>query len=72
MNSRNIRAARKTKLARRFASMAVEPVFEIDGRRVPQSEVVAANSDDEDVVAWANTAKVGDAYPAFVPCRRVA
>ncbi len=71
MKTRNIRAARKAKLARRFAAMAAEPVFEIDGRRVPQSEVVAANSDDEDVVAWANTAKVGDAYPAFMPCVRV-
>lgn len=71
MNSRNIRAARKAKLARKFAAMAAEPVFEVDGMPCPRSEFVAANSDDEDVVAWANAAEVGDAYPAVVPCVRV-
>jgi hypothetical protein len=70
MTSRQLRAARLGKLARRYAAMA-EPMFGVEGKSVPQSEFVEANKDDPDVVEWAQTAKVGDSYPAFVPCERV-
>jgi hypothetical protein len=70
MNSRQLRAARRDKLMRRYASKA-EPMFGVDGRTVPQSEFVEANKHDHDVIEWAATAKVGDSYPAFVPCERV-
>ncbi len=73
MNTRQLRAARKEKLARKFAAMAAtpEPFFAVDGLPCPLSEFVEHNADDPDVVKWANSAKVGDAYPAFVPCVRV-
>ena len=71
MKTRELRAARKAKLARRFAASAPEPAFAVDGEPCPLSEFAKDNADDPDVVAWANTAKVGDAYPAFVPCVRV-
>jgi len=71
MTSRQLRAARREKLMRRYASKA-EPMFGVDGRAVPRSEFIEANKDDPDVVAWADSAKVGDAYPAFLPCVRLA
>jgi hypothetical protein len=70
MNSRQLRAQRREKLMRRYAAMA-EPMFGVDGRTVPQSELIDANKDDPDVIEWAQTAQVGETYPAFVPCERV-
>jgi hypothetical protein len=43
----------------------------VDGRPCPMSEFIEHNADDPDVVAWARAAKVGDFYPAVVPCERV-
>jgi hypothetical protein len=73
------RAAAKAKLHLRYAAMAEplfgveksEPFFAVDGLPCPLSEFVEHNADDPDVVAWAKTAKVGESYPAFVPCERV-
>ncbi len=48
----------------------VPRTFEVDGRPVTHSELLAANTDDPDVQAWADSAQVGDVYPGFVPCRR--
>jgi hypothetical protein len=54
------------------ATAAAEPVFEVDGRPVAQSEFIAANADDADLVTWAKTAPVGAWYPSIVDRRRAA
>jgi hypothetical protein len=65
-----------TKPGRVFADMVnsatAEPVFEVDGRPVAQSEFIAANANDADLVTWAKTAPVGAWYPSIVDRRRAA
>jgi hypothetical protein len=67
-----------TKPGRVFADMVnsaeatAEPVFEVDGHPVAQSEFIAANADDADLVTWAKTAPVGAWYPSIVDRRRAA
>lgn len=47
------------------------PIFEVDGHRYTQAEMMLANADDEDFWDWLDCARVGDVYPAFVRCERV-
>lgn len=71
MTTRQIRAARRDKLARREAATN-EPVFEVDGEPVALAEFVEVNADIPDVCEWARTAKVGAWYPSVIDCRRSA
>ena len=72
MTTRQIRAARRDKLARREAATN-EPVFEVDGEPTPLAEFIEVNAEIPDAVEWARTAKVGAWYPlSVVDCRRSA
>ncbi len=46
--------------------------FRVDGHLTSYAELIDANHDDEDLCRWAPAAQVGEVYPAFVSCERVA
>jgi hypothetical protein len=47
------------------------PVFDIQGTRLSLAELLTAQTIDDTLAAWANTARVGDRFPALVHCERV-
>lgn len=46
--------------------------FDVNGTPYTQAEMAAENADDEALCEWLDTAKVGETFPAFIPCERVA
>lgn len=52
--------------------MKMDAIFEVDGERYTYADMIAANADDDGLCSWLRTAQVGDVFPAFVPCTRVA
>jgi hypothetical protein len=49
-----------------------ERVFEVDGFEYSMDSMIDANKDDEGLCEWLHEAQVGDVFPAFVECKRVA
>lgn len=52
--------------------MNTQPRFNVDGHEYTLPEMLAANVDDEELCDWLTSAEVGEVFPAFVPCERVA
>lgn len=47
-------------------------MFSFDGKPFTLADMLAANSDDAELCEWLRVAQVGDTFPAFVWCTRIA